>query len=173
MGHNMATWKLLEDMMIELKKKGVNIPPNVIEDLRSAKSMIKLSCMKESHGEVIQKAEEILGTVEAFLITEAQKIFGSETIDKWLIRLEEASIEICEEPEDENKFVVGIPRDQKWIRVEPNGNLSSERLHQLAVQQNLSVSKQNDGRLIIYGSPENIKGYIKKMAAETQKIVKR
>lgn len=169
MGHNMATWKLLEDMMIELKKKGVNIPPNVIEDLRSAKSMIKLSCMKESHGEVIQKAEEILGTVEAFLITEAQKIFGSETIDKWLIRLEEASIEICEEPEDENKFVVGIPRDQKWIRVEPNGNLSSERLHQLAVQQNLSVSKQNDGRLIIYGSPENIKGYIKKMAAETLK----
>ena len=169
MGHNMATWKLLEDMMIELKKKGVNIPPNVIEDLRSAKSMIKLSCMKESQGEVIQKAEEILGTVEAFLITEAQKIFGSETIDKWLIRLEEASIEICEEAEDENKFVVGIPRDQKWIRVEPNGNLSSERLHQLAVQQNLSVSKQNDGRLIIYGSPENIKGYIKKMAAETLK----
>jgi hypothetical protein len=169
MGHNMATWKLLEDMMIELKKKGVNIPPNVIEDLRSAKSMIKLSCMKESHGEVIQKAEEILGTVEAFLITEAQKIFGSETIDKWLIRLEEANIEICEEPEDENKFVVGIPRDQKWIRVEPNGNLSSERLHQLAAQQNLSVSKQNDGRLIIYGSPENIKGYIKKMVAETLK----
>src|SRR5450759_2323194 len=169
MGHNMATWKLLEDMMIELKKKGVNIPPNVIEDLRSAKSMIKLSCMKESQGEVIQKAEEILGTVEAFLITEAQKIFGSETIDKWLIRLEEASIEICEEPEDESTFVVGIPRDQKWIRVEPNGNLSSERLHQLAVQQNLSVSKQNDGRLIIYGSPENIKGYIKKMAAETLK----
>ena len=171
MGHNMATWKLLEDMMIELKKKGVNIPPNVIEELRSAKSMIKLSCMKESQGEATQKAEEILGTVEAYLITEAQTILGSETVDKWLRRLEEANIETCEEAETEkeNQFVVGVPRDQKWIRVEPNGNLSSERLHQLAAEQNLSVSKQTDGRLIIYGTQENIKEYIKKMASETLK----
>ena len=169
MGHNMATWKLLEDMMIELKKKGVNIPTNVIEELRSAKSMIKLSCMKESQGEAAQKAEEILGTVEAYLITEAQTTLGSETVDKWLRRLEEASIETCEEPEKENQFVVGVPRDQKWIRVEPDGNLSSERLHQLAARQNLSVSKQTDERLIIYGTQENIKEYIKKMAAETLK----
>ena len=126
--------------------------------------------MKESQGEVTQKAEEYLGTVEAFLITEAQTALGSETVDKWLRRLEEA-IETCEETETEkeNQFVVGVPRDQKWIRVEPNGNLSSERLHQLAADQNLSVSKQNDGRLIIYGAQENIKEYIKKMAAETLK----
>ncbi len=50
MGHNMASWKLLEDMMIELKKKGVTIPSNVLEDLRAAKSMIKLSCMEGSQG---------------------------------------------------------------------------------------------------------------------------
>jgi hypothetical protein len=42
MGHNMASWKLLEDMMIELKKKGVTVPVNILEDLRAAKSMIKL-----------------------------------------------------------------------------------------------------------------------------------
>ena len=169
MGHNMATWKLLEDMMIELKKKGVNIPPNVIEELRSAKSMIKLSCMKESQGEATQKAEEILGTVEAYLITEAQTTLGSETVDKWLRRLEEASIETCEEPEKENQFVVGVPRDQKWIRVEPINSLTCERLQQLAGEVNLSVNKQNDGRLIVYGKQEDIKEFVKRMTTEATK----
>ena len=62
MGHNMATWKLLEDIMLDLKKKGLIIPPNVMEDLRAAKSMIKLSCIEDSRGEAIQKAKSTLQT---------------------------------------------------------------------------------------------------------------
>ncbi len=115
----MATWKLLEDMMIELKKKGVTIPSNVMEDLRAAKSMIKLSCMENSRGEAIQKAEEFTSNVEAFLINEAQQTFGPDTADQWLRRLEEANTDVCEEKTTETKFVTGVPRDQKWVRVEP------------------------------------------------------
>ena len=74
MGHNMATWKLLEYMLIELKKKGVSIPSDIMEDLRAAKSMINFSCM-QGGGDAIQKAEEYTANVEAYLINKAQIIF--------------------------------------------------------------------------------------------------
>jgi hypothetical protein len=169
MGHSMATWKTLEEMMLELRKKGANIPSNVMEDLRAAKSMINLSCMDGSRGEAIQKAEEYLAKVEAYLVTEAQKTLGSETVDQWLRRLEDANIETCEEKTEKNTFVTGVPRDQKWIRVEPINKLPAERIRQIAKEQNLQVNPQKDGRLVVYGKPEGIKEFLKKMTTETVK----
>ncbi len=170
MGHNTASWKLLEDMLLELKKKGATIPANIMEDLRAAKSMIKLSCMENSQGDAMQKAEEYTANVEAYLVTEAQKIISSEAVDQWLRRLEEANAEICEEPKkEESKFVTGVPRDQKWVRVEPINNLSTERIQQIAKEQNLQVNQQKDGRLVVYGQPEDIKVFFKKMTLETVK----
>ena len=166
MGHNTATWKLLEEMLIELKKKGVNVPSDIMEDLRAAKSMIKLSCMKGG-GDAIQKAEEYTANVEAYLINEAQKIFDSETADQWLRRLEEANAEVCDETKAENNFVTGVPRDQKWVRVEPIATLPTERILQIAKEQNLTVKSQSDGRIVVYGQTEEIKIFLKKMTAET------
>ena len=164
-----ATWKVLEDLMIELRKKGVSIPPDVINDLRSAKLMIKISEAEGSKGDATQKVEEYLGSVESYLITEAQKALSPETVDQWLRRLEEANAEICEEQVEENKFITGVPRDQKWVRVEPVGNLPTERIQQIAKESNLSVNTQKDGRLLVYGQPECIKEFLKKMTAEAIK----
>jgi len=166
----MASWKLLEDMLIALKRQGVTIPANVMEDLRAAKSMIKLSCMEGTRGgDAIQKAEEYTANVEAYLVTEAQKTFGAEIVDQWLRRIEEANAEICEEKTEESKFVTGVPRDQKWVRVEPINNLPTELIQQLANEQNLQVKPQKDGRLLVYGQPECIKEFLKKMTAEATK----
>jgi len=170
MGHNMASWKLLEDMMIAIKKKGVSIPTNILEDLRAAKSMIKLSCMEgKGSGDAIQKSEELTASVEAYLVTEAQKILGSEEVDFWLRQLEEANAEICEEPASENKFVTGVPREHKWVRVEAVNNLSTERIHQIAFDLGLEIKSQKDGKLIVHGQQENIKEFIKKMTKEAIK----
>ena len=165
MGHNMATWKLLEDMLIELKKKGVSIPSDIMEDLRAAKSMITLSCM-QGGGDAMQKTEEYTANVEAYLINEVQKNFGSETTDQWLRQLEDANARVCDEAKTENNFVTGVPRDQKWVRVEPIETLSIERILQLAKELKLQVKSQNDGRLLVYGQNEDIKILLKKMTAD-------
>ena len=107
-----ATWRILEDIIIELRKKGVTIPPNVMTDLKSAKLMINISQAEGSTGEVTQKVEEYLANVEGYLITEAEKTFGSERVDEWLRRLEAAICEVCEVKEEEDKFILGVPRDQ-------------------------------------------------------------
>jgi hypothetical protein len=164
-----ATWRILEDIIIELRKKGVTIPPNVMTDLKSAKLMINISQAEGSTGEVTQKVEEYLANVEGYLITEAEKTFGSERVDEWLRRLEAAICEVCEVKEQEDKFILGVPRGQKWIRVEPIQSLRSERLKQLAQELNLTVNPQKDGRLVVYGQPEDIKEFLKRMTAEAIK----
>jgi hypothetical protein len=170
MGHNMAYWKLLEKMTIELKKKNVAIPENIMGDLRSAKSMIKLHCTQAiGAGDVIQKAEELTSNVEAFLVTEGQNVLGPEKVDSWLLQLEEANAEVCEEAKSDDKFVTGVPRDQKWVRVEPIDALSTERIQQIAKEQNLTVNPQKDGRLVVFGQPESIKEFLKKMTTESTK----
>jgi hypothetical protein len=138
-------------------------------DLKSAKLMINISQAEGSTGEVTQKVEEYLANVEGYLITEAEKTFGSERVDEWLRRLEAAICEVCEVKEQEDKFILGVPRGQKWIRVEPIQSLPPERLKQLAQELNLTVNPQKDGRLVVYGQPEGIKEFLKRMTAEAIK----
>jgi hypothetical protein len=168
MGH-LAVWKVLEEMIIEFRKKGLPIPVTVMNDLKSARTMIKIMNVDESRGETVQKAEEYLGNVEAYLVTEAQKKFAPEYIDNWFRRLEEASCETCKEKGEESRFISGLPRDQKWIRVEPLASLPLEKLKQLAEESNLSASVQKDGRLLVCGKAEDIKRFVKKMNEETCK----
>jgi hypothetical protein len=167
---HLAVWKVLEEMIIEFRKKGLPIPATVMNDLKSARTMIKIMSVDESRSETIQKAEEYLGNVEAYLVTEAQKKLAPGYIDEWLRRLEEASCETCAEiGEEESKFISGLPRDQKWIRVQPLVSLPLEKLKQLAKETNLSTSVQKDGRLLVHGKAEDIKEFVKKMTGETCK----
>ena len=131
--------------------------------------MIKISEVEGSRGDAEQKVEEYLGKVESFLISEAQKIFSSEIVDQWLRHIEEANAEINEITIEENKFVTGVPRDQKWVRIEPYARFTSERVKQLANESNLSVKLQKDGHLLVHGQPEGIKEFLKKMTSEAAK----
>ncbi len=166
MGHNLASWNLLEDMMLELKKSGVTIPSKVVEDLRLANSMIQLTKAEGSHCDALQKAEEYLANVEAYVVTEGQQVFGSEKVDGWLLRLEEANAKTCEDEVVCDKFVTGVPRDQKWVRVEPMGDLSEEKVQRLAAERGMQVKVQADDRLVVYGSAEHLKAFLKALAPE-------
>jgi hypothetical protein len=165
----LATWKILEEIITEFRKKQLPIPERVMNDLKAAKTMIKIMNASTSDGETSLKIEEYLGTVEAYLVTEAQKHFTPEQIDTWLKRLETANHETCEENTEKPRFIAGVPRDQKWIRVEPLADLPIEKLKQLAEENNLSTSIQKDGRMLVYGQAENLKKFIKKMTTETGK----
>jgi hypothetical protein len=173
-----AVWKVLEEIIIELRKKGVATPPNVMNDLKSAKVLMKvLAASERDRGETAPKIEQYLGSVEAYLVTEAEKTFAPARIDEWLRRLEEASCDTCQtcgvreevKGKAEAKFITGVPRDQKWIRVEPLASLSAEKLKQLAGETNLSFREETDGHLTVYGSAEDIKRFVKKMTEQATK----
>jgi hypothetical protein len=173
-----AVWKVLEEVIIELRKKGMVTPPKVMSDLKSAKVLMKVLDASESdRGEAAPKIEQYLGSVEANVITEAQKVFAPARIDAWLRRLEEASCDTCvtcevpteKKKKTESKFITGLPRDQKWIRVEPLASLPTEKLKQLAKETSLFYREETDGHLTVYGSAENIRAFVKKMTDRAAK----
>ena len=172
MGYS-ETWKILEDIIIEFRKKGLTVPITVMTDLKAAKTMIKLMDAETGKGEMAPQTEQYLRNVESYLITEAQKHFPPERIDEWLRRLDAATIETCgsvrEKATEESRFIPGLPRDQKWVRVMPITSLPADRLKQLAEESNLSLKTEKDCHLIAYGKPEDIREFVKKMTAQAAK----
>ena len=166
-----VSWKILEDLMIELRRKGIDIPPSVVDDLRSAKLMIQLTQSPGSRGDAEIKVEEYLSNAESFLVTAAQENLGSKATDDWLKRLDEAHIQTCEIPtkQEPDKFITGVPRDQKWLRIEPMPTLNSERLLQIAKENKLAVNPQKDGRIVVFGQQDDLKAFLKKMTEESSK----
>jgi hypothetical protein len=173
-GHS-ETWTILEEIITELRKKGHNTPENVMSDLKSAKTMIRLvDAAEEGRGEIGPKIEQYMASVEAYVITEAQKCFPPERIDEWLSRLQDSLCDVCvgqpkTEDKEETRFIAGLPRDQKWLRVTPISSLPTEKLKQLADETNLAVKPEKDTHLIIYGKAEDIKQFIKKMTEQASK----
>jgi hypothetical protein len=160
----LAVWKVLEEMILEFRKRGITIPVEVMDNLKSARTMIKILKADPSRGEAMQKIEEYISNVESYLISEGQKKFGVEYVDKWLKRLEEASMRIPDLEEEETRFVPGLPREQKWIRVKPSSELPIEKLKLLAKELNLLCELQGDGYLLVYGEDKCLKEFVKKMA---------
>ena len=172
MGYS-AVWKILEEIIIEFRKKGMGVPEKVMTDLRSAKTMIRLiDAVDKDRGEMKQKLEQCLTDVEAYLIAEAQKMFPQERIDEWLQRLNQATCDVGKpalQTEQETSFVSGIPHDQKWIRVEPIASLPLEKLKALAEETELLFKTDKDDHLIVYGKAEKIREFVKKMTEQTQR----
>jgi len=162
----LAGWKVLEEMVTDFRKRGVGIPAKIMSDLRSAKTLINILKADPSRIDTSQKIEEYLLNVESYLFSEGQKTFGTEYVEEWLKRLDEASKKPFEEEEEEIRFIPGIPREHKWIRVKPSTDLPIEKLKVLAEESSLSYNVQNDGCLLVYGKDVCIKEFVKKMATK-------
>ncbi len=121
----------------------------------------------KSMSETEPRIDEYLGNVEAYVVTEAEKNLPFEKVERWLAALDIASCNTCvtvKERKEEMRMIPGIPRDQKWIRVEPIESWSLVRLEKMAAEEGLSSRREEDGHLIVYGSDEMVKVFIKKMS---------
>lgn len=161
-----AAWKVLEEMTADFRKRGIVIPAEIMNDLKSAKTLINVLKADSNRTDITQKVEKYLLSVESCLVSEGQKMFGSKYVEEWLKRLEGAERKTFGKEEEEAKFVSGVPREHKWIRVKPSTELPIEKLKVLAEETNLSCNVQSDGCLLVYGKDECIKEFVKKMATK-------
>lgn len=167
---NMAVWKVLEEMVIELRKKPGIIPSKILNDLKSAKVLLEITDREEKkQEETTLKIEHYLENIEIYIFNEIQKKFETKIVKEWLNQLGEARRKIIQIKE-ENKFISGVPRDQKWIRVKPISELPKEMLEKIAEDENLIVSSDKDGKITIYGETKNIQKFIKKITNHVSKI---
>lgn len=169
----LSAWKVLEEMTADLKRKGITIPAEIISNLRSAKTLINVLKADPTCVETSQKIEEYLLNVESFLVSEVQKKLGAEYVEKWLKKLDEASKKLVDEEKEEARFIPGMPREQKWIRVKPTPELPIEKIKKLAEESKLSHEIQSDGCLLVYGEDSRIKEFVKKMATKYETKAKK
>ncbi len=166
----LSVWKVLEEIVTEFRKKEIDIPHKVMDDLRSAKVMINVneaddkSCLNTD-----LRIEEYLENVEIYLISEAQKSFPAEIIDRWLRHMETARYTLNDSGDKvKPHFMSGFPRNQRWIRVKPLDNLPTEKLKNLATESDLAFRVEEEGELLIYGDNDKMKEFIKRMTIQAK-----
>jgi hypothetical protein len=159
-----AVWRTLADLLTELREKGESIPVDVINDLRSAKTMIKILKADFTHTENIPRVETYLENVEFHLISAAQERLGTEYVEHWMKKLEEARRRVPEGEKAPPRFVPGIPRGKRWVRVKVSKETPQKDIEILAEENKLSCKVQEDGYVLVYGKSENIKSFVKRLA---------
>lgn len=170
-----AVWKVLADMIVEFRKRGEQIPANIMEDLRSAKTLIQvLKADKTQVHSLIPQIEQYLESVEFHLFAEAQK-FGEAFFKKWMQELNKAREKILRENMEPyassvSQFIPGAPREKHWIRIHPSSEMPEGLIRKIAADEKLSCELQENGCLLISGGKEHIKSFIKKMTRKHESI---
>jgi hypothetical protein len=163
MGYN-EVWKVLDELIAEFRKRGETIPSDVMEDLRAAKTLIQISKADLKRTENVSSIEAYLGRVEAYLMFGAQSKFGQTFTEEWMERIKTARESKAEDEKLSlsSKFVAGLPRGQKWVRVQVTKETSEKEIKQLAEETGLSSRLQDDGFMLVYGEDEKLKLFLRK-----------
>lgn len=159
-------WKTLDDLITQFRKRDATIPPDVMADLRAAKTLIHVLKADPRCVENVPDVDIYLENVESYLIIEAHKKFGAEFADEWMTKLKEArKITVEEKPtEPASRFVPGLPKEQRWIRVQITKETPETEVKRLAEELGLSYKRQSGEHVLVYGENEKIKLFVKKTA---------
>jgi hypothetical protein len=152
-------------MIADFRKRGKPVPSRIMADLKSAGTMIRLLKLDATCGETVQKVEEYLGNVESYVMSEGERLFGKAYSGEWLKRVAEARATLTKE-KDEARFIPALPRNERWIRVNPSEEMSLKRLKMMAEGSNLSWNAQADGSLLVHGREECIRSFVMKMTTK-------
>ena len=156
-------WRILADVITDLRRSGWDVPPSVINDLRSAKTMIEIVKADRSRSENISRLEEYLSSVEAYVLSAAKERFGEKYVNEILRRICEVEFEEAV-VEPQVRFRPGLPREERWIRVQVTDDVPLEVIKKIVGECGLKCRVEEDGYVLVYGGDEGIKSFVRKMA---------
>ncbi|MCW4022165.1 MAG: DUF2096 family protein [Candidatus Bathyarchaeota archaeon] len=157
-------WKTLADLLMEIQKMGENIPSTVMNDLRSAKTIIQVLKQDPNHMESLARAEVYLKNVEAYAVSAAEKK-GPERVQEWLKRINQPEVKDCEKSKD-SAVSPKVSRDKKWIRIKLTEELSLENVRKLSESFGVSIKVEENGDVLVFGDEKDLKSYVKNIAKQ-------
>ena len=160
-------WKVLADLLMELQKKGEKIPTDIMNDLRSAKTIIHILNADPTHFENVSRIDTYLRNVESHIILTAEKL-GIEDMEEWLKKIKYPKP--VKKPQDEqekpSRFISGIPREVNWVRIKILENTPLEKVKKLVKSNGLSYKKHKKDYIIVYGTKNNMKSFMRMMTKQ-------
>jgi len=163
-------WKTLEDLVVELTKKRVTLPEELISDLKSAKTLINILKTEPTAVDLVTKIEIYMGNLESNLLYIAESDVSKNYADLWMAKIMNArSGKNAEQPIVKARFVSGIPKGEHWIRLKPSGLIADSKLRELLKKFDLKSKLHENTYLLISGKEENIKSFIKEIGEKIGK----
>lgn len=158
-------WKALEELIVELKKRRVTVIPELVADLKSARTLIKIYSTDPTAIEVATDIERFLEKIEANLIYLARSDVGEEYGDDCLKRVHEARMRgLREKAKIPTTFVSGVPKGAHWIRFKISDLIDDKEVDMLLEKLGLLGAMQEDGYLLIHGKKESVKAFIREVS---------
>ncbi|MCE5213495.1 MAG: DUF2096 domain-containing protein [Methanobacterium sp.] len=162
------TWMILVDLLADLRKKGMEIPSGLNQDIQMAKTTInfyKVDPTDPERMKELKRINDFLTSVQNTLLTIAESL-GEEYQDIWFEKLKKASIgkQVYKIPDKKPRFVVGAPSSFSMARLTFKEPILEERLHDIAEYHNVIIEFEEDNVIILYGSKENIKKSLKELS---------
>ena len=159
-------WKKLADLLIKLQEKGEKIPADVMNDLRSANTMIQVLKADPTHIENSSRMDTYLRSVESYVIFTAEKL-GTKTVEEWLKKLKDTKkVKNEEEMSTVSRFTPGVPRDKSWMRIKISDDMPLEYVKKGVRENKLSHKMQENGYILVYGNEKNIKSFVKRLVEQ-------
>ena len=159
-------WEVLADFLIELQERGKKTPVEVMDDLRSAKTIIQVLKVDPTHTESISRIETYLRNVESYAIYTAEEI-GTKKVEEWLKKLKDPKrAEKYEKQEASSRFILGVPRKMNWVRIQISEDAPLKDAEKLVKKCGLSYTMQEKCYMIDYGNRDSVKLFVKSMAEQ-------
>ena len=154
---------VLEELMVELRQKGINIPQATADDLKSARTLITIHNTDPSVSTVEAEIALYLEKVEPILLSLAELEVSKEYADAWQMKTAEAITRTEEKTAFKSRYVTGVVRGEGWLRIKTAGIINDAEIAALLKQLNLSTKTQDDGYLLVHGDKESIKTFVREI----------
>ena len=160
-------WTVLEAIIVELRKKRVTVLSELVDDLKSAQTLIKIHRTDSAALDIATEIERYLDRVEANLVYLARSDVGEAYADECIRRLHDARVKGLQATVTvPSTFVAGVPKGAHWIRLKASDLLDNTEVNALVDQLALSRTDQADGFLLIHGPEEKVKAFLKEVSAQ-------
>jgi len=173
MGNNLSTAKVLEDLILDLRDKGADIPGHVVDSLKSGRTLANIGLRSPDDVEVAMKAQAALESVEMNLLSIAEAAFGGEYADGWQRKITQTHQEAPEPAAKKLTFVAGVPKGDHWVRIETKDLFEMEGVEQRLSEHSLTIRKQDDGFTLVHGKKEDVTGFLSEIREEYRQKLKK
>jgi hypothetical protein len=163
-------WKVLDRLILDLRVKGETIPKDVVDDLKSAKTLMDVYKSDVSYADTVSRIEHYLRSIESQILYLAETDFGIEYAEKCLEKINEARKKGNEPSRvPASKFISGVPRGAHWVRIKTTEVIEPDEIKDLAENLNLSYKLQEEGFILVHGDEGKVKTLLKEIAERMKK----
>jgi hypothetical protein len=162
-------WMILVELLTDLRKKGVEIPSSITEDVRMARTTLNFYKVDPTDPErmiELKRINDFLNLAQDALLTMADDQ-GEDYLEEWLDKLKRASRgeQVYQIIDKKSRFVVGAPSGFSMTRITFKKPISEDRVQEIAEYHNVNIEFEEDHILLIFGDKENIKESLKEISS--------